>query len=201
MSATYCPFCSEVLFDPQLERCPTCGMFVPPEVQAFLRARLETQQHSQPQSQSPKSPRMDQPSGASSSTRSSYPVDGAASAVDGDQEIPVAFAFGQAGRENPHVGRSLDMNLYNPAIAATDAQAQLVVWRRIFLHSGIGLAIWSLATLPLGKWGLLPLAFFPASLSIFVCLLSLGSSKRRDLGLAVAAMSTALLALALGLMF
>ncbi len=159
----YCPYCAAELFDPEADRCVSCGMFVAPELRAALAAKVPLAVVVPPLLPVPvQLPQAMLTTGMIPET------------------VPVAAIYVPP----PELGRPWHESSFN------EAQQIAAVWQTILFQSSLGLAIWGWAIIPLGRLGYLPYAWFPAGLAIIAGLLGLAGSKRwKSLGIILAAMA------------
>jgi len=163
----YCAYCSLELTDLHLERCTYCGMFIDEEgLQALKQVAVG------------QSPSADETLGSRLSFAQPSSAAHRQAADDSNQRNQRPIPGGEDSTENrgmqaEHMGCSPDpvtaMAVGLPGSWNAQHPGDPAVWNRFFLHSGIGLLIWSLVILPLGTLGWFPWSWLPAGLGALLC--------------------------------
>ncbi len=148
-----CPHCRSPLYDLDLERCTTCGRQLPLERAAAPPPPTRSEARLQPIP--PQRPiARTTPTPKTGQIAASVPL---APVVTAPTRLPV-----------------VDTQLLENARAATSE-----LYLRILVHSALGLALWSLLIVPLGRLGGIPYAALPAVLAIGAGLLGVGEQPNR----------------------
>jgi hypothetical protein len=153
-TGVYCPFCAADLFDPGLDRCTQCGMFVPDHLRSVLTQKFSALAGS---------------GGGLAAVAASESSPAGSTGGDGAGEsIPVAAVAvaSEAGRETSDALAWQDLNLL-----AAQQTARRQFWQRVWLQVGWGWIVWSAMIIPLGRSGAgVPFSWLPASLGMIACL-------------------------------
>lgn len=149
-TGVYCPYCAAELFDPEAERCTSCGMFVAPELRAAVIARI--------------------PIAARAAIIHEHAEHSQVVGAELNTASPVsAVAYNTAPPELGRPWRELSF---------TESQQAKVVWQTIMFQSSVGLAVWGLAIIPLGRLAQMPYAWIPAGMAIVAGLFGISDKTR-----------------------
>lgn len=154
-TGVYCPYCAAELFDPDVDRCTSCGMFVAPELRAALRQKVPTA------TATVASPTPVHPSQLANAATSNE-----ANPTDG---IPTARVANEPRTAFVRLGQ-------NPA--SNDSQQRRRLWQTILFQSAIGLSLWAWAIVALGRLGPMPFAWLPAGFAVAAGLLGTSRTNR-----------------------
>ena len=163
--ADACPHCQGPIYDTAVERCTNCGRQLP------LDRTTATQPTTPPVRSQPK--RLQRPILRSPALPSTPASDAA------QPEVPVAAV----------VARPPRLPLADDALIANAQAASNELYLRILTHSALGLALWSLLIVPLGRLGGVPYTTLPAVLAICTC--ALGTSSQPSRGFTLAGVTAA----------
>jgi hypothetical protein len=140
-----CPHCRSPLYDLDLDRCTTCGRQLPLE-RASAAPRNPGEEH--PQSTPPR-----RPIARTAST---------AKTPESAAEAPMA----------PVVATPTRLPALGSPVAEHARTALYELYLRILVHSAVGLALWSILIIPLGRLGGVPYTTLPAVLAGVACLVA-----------------------------
>ncbi|MDP1562159.1 MAG: hypothetical protein Q8M16_12340 [Pirellulaceae bacterium] len=172
----YCPYCAAELFDPDAERCTSCGMFVAPELRATIAAKI------------PVAPRQ-VPRSAPHDSTSLFETTDSLETIPVGIPVGIPIAVAASDLAPPELGRPWYESSFN------ETQQAKAVWQTIFLQSSIGWALWGWAIIPLGRMGYMPYTWFPAGLAVVAGLLGLTEKTRwLSLGTMLAAIGSMIIA-------
>lgn len=154
-TGVHCPYCAAELFDPDADRCTSCGMFVASELRAALRAKVPTATATVVSPTPGNSPKLSDPA----TWNDAKPNNDIPSARVASQP---ATSFGRY-RQNP---------------TSAESQQRWQLWKTILFQSAVGLAVWAWAIVALGRLGPMPFAWMPASLAVVAGLLGTSEKTR-----------------------
>jgi len=165
-TGVHCPYCAADLYDPDQERCTQCGLFVPDDLRAVLEQKFR------PAGERPPSAAGSPPPLATAAPASGTLGQSPDLATSADDSPPVAPVASLAPFRASS-GTWQDLNL----LAAQQA-SQRALWQRVWLQAGLGLVVWSVVIIPLGRWGgALPFSCLPAGLGITCCLFGISRAN------------------------